>query len=93
MPSFTIISCALAAVCNNLTPALRDSDPVTWNMEAETHQGHHPEDRAVLVVHIDGEPVDMGAVTEVAAEHDCRCGRPLRGPWVNSRGVVRVRSG
>ena len=33
MPSFTIISCALAAVYNGAVPVLIDSDPATWCMD------------------------------------------------------------
>ena len=71
MPSFMIISCALAAVYNRLTPVFVDSDPITWNMQAE--QIRHaitPRTRAVLVVHTYGLPVDMDAAAEVTNDHD-----------------------
>ncbi len=35
MPSFTIISCAAALLRRGCVPVLIDSDPVTWNMDAE----------------------------------------------------------
>lgn len=70
MPSFTIISCALAAVYNHLIPVFVDSDPITWNMEAEQiRQAITPRTRAVLVVHMYGLPVDMEAVTQIVNDH------------------------
>lgn len=70
MPSFAIVSCALAAVYNHLVPVFVDSDPITWNMEAEQiRHGVGPRTRAVLVVHTYGQPVDMDAVSEVLDEH------------------------
>jgi len=70
MPSFTIISCALAAVYNHLIPVFVDSDPITWNMEAEQiRQAITPRTRAVLVVHMYGLPVDMEAVTQIVDDH------------------------
>src|ERR1700694_4403044 len=35
MPSFTIISCALAVIYNGAVPVLVDSDPKTWCMNVE----------------------------------------------------------
>src|SRR5688572_26290222 len=35
MPSFTIISCALAAVYNGCVPVLVDSDPQTWCLDTQ----------------------------------------------------------
>lgn len=35
IPSFTIISCAIAAINNDLIPVLCDVDPVTWCIDTE----------------------------------------------------------
>jgi perosamine synthetase len=71
MPSFTIISCALAAVYNHLVPVFVDSDPMTWNMEAEQiRDAITKRTRAILVVHIYGLPVEMEAVGEIVNQRD-----------------------
>lgn len=71
MPSFTIISCALAAIHNGLVPVFADSNLVTWNMEAEQlHQAMTSRTRAVMVVHIYGQPVDMDPIRKIVEDND-----------------------
>lgn len=71
MPTFTIVSCALAALYNGCVPVFVDSDPRTWCMDVA-----HVEERitertsAVMPVHIYGHPVDMDPVLEIAARHN-----------------------
>jgi perosamine synthetase len=70
IPTFTIISCASAVINNNCVPVLVDSDPRTWCMDIDqvkdkiTHKT-----RAVMAVHMYGNPVDMDALLELADEH------------------------
>ena len=47
MPTFTIISCALAVVYAGATPVLVDADPETWCMDVEPGRGedHDPDAR------------------------------------------------
>ena len=63
MPTFTIISCALAAVRLGAVPVLVDIDPETWCLDSEQAArliGKGDESvRAVMPVHIYGHPVDM----------------------------------
>ena len=70
MPTFTIISCALAAIYNGCTPVLVDADPDTWCMDVEQIE-HRITSRtlAIMVVHIYGHPVDMNPVIELAERH------------------------
>jgi perosamine synthetase len=71
MPSFTIISCALAAVHNKLVPVFVDADPVSWNMEAaQLRDAVTEQTRAVMVVHIYGQPVEMDPISEIVRDHD-----------------------
>jgi perosamine synthetase len=59
MPTFTIISCALAAVYNGATPVLVDSDPDTWCMDVSQVEAKiGSRTRAIMPVHIYGHPVD-----------------------------------
>jgi len=70
MPTFTIISCALAVVYNGAIPVLVDSDPATWCMDvSEIEKRVTPRTRAIMPVHIYGHPVDMDAVTDIAERY------------------------
>lgn len=67
MPSFTIISCALAAIHQGLKPVLVDSDAATWCMDVgEVQDRATARTKAVMPVHIYGHPVDMDPVLELA---------------------------
>lgn len=70
MPAFTIISCAMAVMAAGGVPVFADSDPETWNMDAEDIR-HRITDRtkAIMVVHIYGLPVDMNPILELAEEY------------------------
>jgi perosamine synthetase len=71
MPSFTIISCALAAIYSGATPVLVDVEPDTWCMDtAQLEAKVTPRTRAIMPVHIYGHPVDMEALQIVAERHD-----------------------
>lgn len=68
LPSFTIISCALACVYNDLVPVFVDAEPETWNLDAaRLEEKITGRTRAIMPVHIYGHPADMGAVEKIAA--------------------------
>lgn len=70
MPSFTIISCAHAAIASGAQPVLVDCDEQTWCMNVDEIESRVTDrTRAILAVHIYGHPVDMDAVREVAGAH------------------------
>jgi len=70
MPSFTIISCALAAIYNGAVPVLVDADADTWCMDVSQIEAKvTSRTRAIMPVHIYGHPVDMDAVRTVAQRH------------------------
>jgi perosamine synthetase len=70
MPSFTIISCALAVIYAGATPVLVDSDPRTWCMDVGAFEDKiTPRTRAVMPVHIYGHPVDMDPILAIADKH------------------------
>jgi perosamine synthetase len=70
MPSFTIISSALAAVYSGAVPRLVDIDPATWTMDTEAvRRVIGPRTRAIMPVHIYGHPVDMDPLLDIASEH------------------------
>lgn len=70
MPTFTIISCALAVIYNGCVPVLIDSDPRTWTMDVkQAAERITSRTKAIMVVHIYGHPVDMDPVQELASHH------------------------
>lgn len=67
MPSFTIISCALAALRLGAVPVLVDAEPDTWGMDVTAIAARiTPRTKAIMPVHIYGHPVDMDPVLELA---------------------------
>lgn len=73
MPSFTIISCAIAALRLGATPVLVDIDPETWNMDTSQIESKiTSKTKAIMPVHIYGHPVDMDPVFEIAKKHDLK---------------------
>lgn len=70
MPTFTIISCALAVVEAGATPVLVDADPLTWCIDVEQiEEKISPRTKAIMVVHIYGHPVDMTKVMALARKY------------------------
>lgn len=70
MPSFTIISTALASVYNNASPVLVDADPDTWCMDVSQIQSRITDrTRAIMPVHIYGHPADMDPILDLAHKH------------------------
>lgn len=73
MPSFTIISCALACVYNGLVPVFADACPDTWNMDLDwVKRKLSPRTRAIMAVHIYGHPSDMDSLMELASGYGLR---------------------
>jgi len=71
LPTFTIISCALAIVECGAVPVLVDSDPATWCMDVSQVEMKITErTRAIMPVHIYGHPVDMDSLLGLAEKHD-----------------------
>lgn len=71
MPSFTIISCALAAIRIGAIPVVVDAEPDTWTMDVlQIESRITPQTRAIMAVHMYGHPVDMGPVLAIAKKHN-----------------------
>ncbi len=70
IPSFTIISCALAIVRNGGVPVLVDCDPVTFGLDASHVESRiTSRTRAIMPVHIYGHPVDIDPILALAKKH------------------------
>lgn len=73
MPSFTIISCALATLRLGATPVLVDIEPETWCMDvAQLEAAVSPRTKVVMPVHIYGHPVDMDPLMAIARARGVR---------------------
>ncbi len=70
MPTFTIISCAMAVTKLGGVPVLIDSDLTTWNMKADEIEARiTKKTKAIMVVHLYGLPVVMDKILEVAQKY------------------------
>lgn len=73
MPTFTIISCALAVIRAGAVPVLVDSDPNTWNMDIiQIESKITPRTKAIMVVHIYGLPVEMTPLIVLAKKYNLK---------------------
>lgn len=73
MPTFTIISCAMAVTKVGAIPVLVDCDMVTWNMKAEDIEDKITSNtKAIMVAHMYGLPVEMDKVLEVAKKYNLK---------------------
>jgi len=71
MPTFTIISCALACIYNNLKPVLVDCKLDTWNMNvSQIEEKITEKTKAIMVVHIYGHPVNMDPMMKIAKKYN-----------------------
>jgi perosamine synthetase len=71
MPTFTIISCALAILRAGLKPVLVDSDPRTWCLDVNAvAEKITTRTRAIMPVHMYGHPVDMDPLLDLARKHN-----------------------
>lgn len=71
MPSFTIISCALAVVNYGGVPVFVDSDPETWNLDVnKIEEKITKKTKAIMPVHIYGHPCDMDVILKIAKKYN-----------------------
>ena len=70
MPTFTIISCAMAVTKVGATPVLVDSDMYTWNMKADEIEAKiTTRTKAVMMVHLYGLPAEVDKISAVAQKY------------------------
>lgn len=73
MPTFTIISCAMAVTKLGAVPVLVDSDLFTWNMKVnEIEEKITPRTKAIMMVHLYGLPVDVDKILEIAQKYNLK---------------------
>lgn len=70
LPDFTMIASAFAVCYTGATPVFADADRATWNVSpAAIAAKVTPRTKAIMPVHIFGNPCDMGAIRDIAARH------------------------
>lgn len=73
MPTFTIISCAMAVTKVGAKPVLVDSDKNTWNMNIDEIESKiTSKTKAIMVVHLYGLPVEIDKVLEIAKRYNLK---------------------
>ena len=69
--SFTFVATAEAIALLGLKPVLVDVDPRTFNVDAQTLEAAiTPKTRAIIPVHLFGQPAPMEAIMAVAEKHN-----------------------
>ena len=70
MPSFTIISNAIAIIKNFAKPVLIDSDLDTWNIDIEKIEKKiNKKTKAIMLPHIYGFPCDMDRILKICKKY------------------------
>ncbi len=70
MPTFTIISNAIAAIKNSAKPVLVDTDIKTWNIKIEDIENKiTSKTKAIMVPHIYGFPCDMNKIKKLCNKY------------------------
>ena len=73
MPTFTIISCAMAVTKAGAVPVLIDSDLYTWNMKVEEIEAKITfRTKAIMIVHLYGLPVEVDKILELAKKYNLK---------------------
>jgi perosamine synthetase len=73
MPTFTIISCAMAVTKVGAIPVLVDSDINTWNMNIhEIEDKITSKTKAIMIVHIYGLPVEVDEILALAKKYNLK---------------------
>lgn len=73
MPTFTIISCAMAVTKVGAVPVLVDSNMDDWNMNVDEIESKITDKtKAIMIVHIYGLPVRIDKVLELAKKYNLK---------------------
>lgn len=73
MPTFTIVSCAMAVTKVGAIPVFVDSDLSTWNMRTKDIEDKITDKtKAIMIVHLYGLPVDVDPIMEIARKYNLK---------------------
>lgn len=71
IPSFTMIATAFAVCYTGATPVFVDADKETWNIDVtKIEEKISPRTKAIIPVHIFGNPCNMDEITRIAKKHN-----------------------
>ncbi len=71
MPSFTIISCAIAALRFGAKPVLVDIEPSTWNINVDQIESKiTSRTKAIMAIHMYGHPCDIDPILDLAKKYN-----------------------
>ena len=71
IPSFTMIATAFAVCYTGATPVFVDADKDTWNIDVDKiEEKITDKTKAIIPVHIFGNPCEMDRITEIANKHN-----------------------
>lgn len=71
IPSFTMIATAFAVCYTGAMPVFVDADPQTWNIDvAKIEEKITPRTKAIIPVHIFGNPCDMDSIMGIARRYN-----------------------
>jgi dTDP-4-amino-4,6-dideoxygalactose transaminase len=73
VPAVTFIASSNVVLQNGLRPVFVDVDPVYYDMDPERIEAHiTPRTRAIMPVHLCGQPCDMDAIMDIALSRGLR---------------------
>lgn len=73
VPAVTFVATANVLIQQGFKPIFVDVDPKTYNIDPEQIEpAITPRTRAIMAVHLFGQPAEMEAVMEIAKKHDLR---------------------
>lgn len=71
VPDFTMIASAFAICYTGATPVFVDADSETWNVDVnKIEEKITPRTKAIMPVHIFGNPCNMDKITEIAKKYN-----------------------
>lgn len=97
VPTFTYIASVNAIAYVGATPVFVDSDPITWQLDpADVQRKITGRTRAIMAVHLYGQPADMDALCAIGRKHkvpvveDCAeaIGSRIEGRHVGTMGEI-----
>jgi dTDP-4-amino-4,6-dideoxygalactose transaminase len=89
-PSFTFFATAEMVSQTGATPVFVDIDPLTFNLDPHKLEAAiTPKTKAIIPVHLFGQPVDMGMVMNIAEKHNLfvieDCAQATGAKWQNKQ--------
>ncbi|MBN2326117.1 MAG: DegT/DnrJ/EryC1/StrS family aminotransferase [Candidatus Omnitrophica bacterium] len=71
IPPYTFIATAIGVLTAGAIPVFADIDPLTYNIDPESiREKITPRTKAIIPVHIAGNPADMDGIMQIAREHN-----------------------